>query len=67
MVNMAAAGGEPMKSCYRYEEIEKMLAQSDLLIYEHLSPSTIQQLYFQHRTDYLSAFETIHYMHMVKK
>ncbi|MFA1738208.1 class I SAM-dependent methyltransferase [Lysinibacillus fusiformis] len=67
MVKMAAAGGEPMRSCYRYEEMEKMLDQSDLLIYEHLSPSTIQQLYFQHRTDYLSAFETVHYMHIVKK
>jgi len=41
--------------------------QSGLLIYEHLSPTAIQQLYFQNRTDYLSAFETIHYMHIVKK
>lgn len=67
MVKMAAAGGEPMKSCFAYEDMEKMLDPLGLLIYEHLTPPAIQQLYFQNRTDYLSAFETIHYMHIVKK
>ncbi|MFL1997478.1 class I SAM-dependent methyltransferase [Lysinibacillus irui] len=67
MVKMAAAGGEPMKSCFAYEDMEKMLDSLGLLIYEHLTPPAIQQLYFQNRTDYLSAFETIHYMHIVKK
>ncbi|KEQ27731.1 class I SAM-dependent methyltransferase [Paenibacillus tyrfis] len=67
MVKMAAASGEPMKSCFSYDEIEKLLEQSGLLIYEHLSPTAIHDLYFRHRTDYLSAFETIHYIHAIKK
>lgn len=67
MVKLAAAGGEPMKACFSYSEMEKMLEQSSLLIYEHLSPNNINDLYFKHRHDYLSAFETIHYLHAVKK
>lgn len=67
MVNMAAASGEPMKFCFTYVEIENMLETSGLLIYEHLSPATIQELFFSNRTDYLSAFETIHYIHAIKK
>ncbi|KZE75816.1 SAM-dependent methyltransferase [Paenibacillus elgii] len=67
MVKMAAASGEPMKSCFSYDEIEKLLEQSGLLIYEHLSPAAIHDQFFRRRTDYLSAFETIHYIHAVKK
>ncbi|KXZ17619.1 class I SAM-dependent methyltransferase [Bacillus nakamurai] len=67
MVQMASASGEPMKSCFTYDEIENMLEASGLLIYEHLSPSAIHDLFFRNRTDYLSAFETIHYIHAVKK
>ncbi|MGE7672863.1 class I SAM-dependent methyltransferase [Lysinibacillus sp. NPDC094403] len=67
MVKMAAASGEPMKSCFTYEEMEKMLENSGMLIYEHLSPDTINELYFDNREDYLTAFETIHYVHAVKK
>ncbi|MFJ7731686.1 class I SAM-dependent methyltransferase [Lysinibacillus sp. NPDC097231] len=67
MVKMAAASGEPMKSCFTYKEMEKMLEQSGLLIYEHLSPAIINELYFDNRKDYLKAFESIHYLHAVKK
>lgn len=67
MVKLASTGGEPMKSCFTYDEIEKMLENSGLLIYEHLSPVTINNRFFRNRTDYLSAFETIHYIHAVKK
>ncbi|MCS0824831.1 class I SAM-dependent methyltransferase [Cytobacillus firmus] len=67
MVKMASIGGEPMKSCFSYYEMEKMLEKSGLLIYEHLSPSKINELYFHNRKDYLSAFETIHYLHAIKK
>jgi methyltransferase (TIGR00027 family) len=66
MVKMAAAGGETMKSCFSYSEMEKMLERSGLLIYEHLSPDKINELYFSGRNDYLKAFETIHYIHAVK-
>jgi methyltransferase (TIGR00027 family) len=67
MVKLAAAGGEPMKACFSYQEIEDILEKSDLLIYEHLSPAMIQDRFFRNRTDYLSAFECIHYVHAVKK
>lgn len=67
MVKLAAAGGEPMKSCYTYAEIEALLEQAGLLIYEHLTPAMIQERYFSKRTDDLSAFETIHYIHAIKR
>lgn len=67
MVKMAVASGEPMKSCFSYYEMENRLEKSDLLIYEHVSPAKMNELYFGNRKDYLSAFETIHYMHAVKK
>ncbi len=67
MVKMASASGEPMKSCFTYNEIENMLEKSGLLIYEHLSPVQINDCFFSNRTDYLTAFETIHYIHAVKK
>ncbi|WP_342439423.1 class I SAM-dependent methyltransferase [Paenibacillus sp. FSL L8-0436] len=67
MVKMASAGGEPMKSGFTYSEIEKLLEGAGLLIYEHLSPAEINDRFFSHRTDYLSAFETIHYLHAIKK
>ena len=67
MVKMAAMGGEPMQSCFTYEEIERLLGDEGLLIYEHLSPEDIQDRYFSNRTDDLSAFETIHFIHAIKK
>lgn len=67
MVQMASASGEPMKSCFAYGEMEQMLDNAGLLIYEHLSPADINKHFFCDRTDYLSAFETIHYIHAVKK
>ncbi len=67
MVKMASASGESMKSCFIYTEIESMLDDLGILIYEHLSPANINELFFGNRTDYLTAFETIHYIHAVKK
>lgn len=67
MVKMASATGESMKSCFTYTEIESMLDDLGILIYEHLSPANINELFFGNRTDYLTAFETIHYIHAVKK
>ncbi len=67
MVKMAAASGEPMKSCFAYDEIENMLETAGLLIYDHVSPAEINDRFFKNRTDDLSAFETIHYIHAVKK
>jgi len=67
MVKMASASGEPMKSCFSYQKIEKLMERFGLLIYEHVTPTKIQELFFRDRTDYLSAFETIHFIHAVKK
>ncbi|WP_025782911.1 class I SAM-dependent methyltransferase [Sporosarcina sp. D27] len=67
MVKMASASGEAMKACFSYPEIESLLEELGLLIYEHLSPDNINDLFFKNRTDYLTAFETIHYIHAVKK
>lgn len=66
-IKMAAVGGEPMKSCFTYLEIEQLLEKSGLLIYEHLTPAMINDQFFRNRTDYLTAFEAIHYIHAVKK
>ncbi|EOP68773.1 methyltransferase [Bacillus cereus VD118] len=67
MVKMASVGGEPMTACYSYTEMEVLLEKAGLLIYEHLSPEDIHTLYFEGRNDYLKAFETVHYIHAVKK
>lgn len=67
MVKMASASGEPMKSSFTFNQLESLLERSGLLIYEHLSPSMINECFFHDRTDYLSAFETIHFIHAVKK
>ncbi|MGP4042455.1 class I SAM-dependent methyltransferase [Gracilibacillus sp. D59] len=67
MVKMASASGEPMKSNFTYNEMETMLEKSGLLIYEHLSPTKIKQVFFSGRSDYLTAFETIHFIHAVKQ
>ncbi|MCM3208006.1 class I SAM-dependent methyltransferase [Paenibacillus illinoisensis] len=67
MLKLAASSGEPMQSCFAYHEIEGMLADAGLLIYEHLTPDDIQERYFNNRTDELTAFETVHFIHVVKK
>ena len=67
MVQMAAASGEPMKFSTTFSELEQLLADHQLLIYEHLSPQDIHQQFFTNREDDLQAFETIHYVHAVKK
>jgi methyltransferase (TIGR00027 family) len=62
MVAMAEASGEPMKSCFSYTELEKLLEESGWLIYEHLSPDEIETRCFASRKDYLHAFEHINYV-----
>jgi len=66
-VKFAAASGEPVKSGFSYDEITNILDKSGLEIKEHLSPAMINELLFKNRADYLSAFETVHYIHAVKK
>lgn len=66
MVQMAQAAGEPMKFAISPIDLEKMLQNERLFVYEHLSPQAIQKQFFSNRTDDLQAFETIHYVHAVK-
>lgn len=66
IVQMAQVSGEPMKFCISLHELERLLSEYQLLIYEHLSPQDIQNQYFSNRDDDLQAFETIHYVHAVK-
>ena len=67
MVKMASASGESMKSRFTNNEIQSMLEESGLLIYEHVTLNAIQELFFRNRTDYLCAFETVHFIHAVKR
>lgn len=61
MVGMAKMAGEPMKTGYEYRELESDLENAGLLIYEHLSPTDIEERYFKGRADDYHAFENIHY------
>lgn len=61
MIGLAAQSGEPMKSCFSYPELEKLLEEAGFHIYEHLSPQDIEEKYFQNRHDFFHAFENIHY------
>jgi O-methyltransferase involved in polyketide biosynthesis len=67
LVKMASASEDPMKSCFTYNEIENLLEKSNLLIYRHSTPALINELFFNNRSDYLSGYETIHFIHAVKK
>ena len=67
MLAMAQAGGEPMKSCFSYGCLEKLLSKYNFLIYEFLSTNDIQGKYFGNRTDFLTAFENINYALAVLK
>ena len=59
MLAMAAAGNEPMRSCFGYHEVERLLEKHDFLIFEHLNTQEIHERFFAGRTDYLTAFEHI--------
>ena len=67
MIAMAAAGGEPMKSCFDYAGLEKLLEKHHFLIYELLKTQDIQERYFAECSDELTAFEHIHYVTAVLK
>ncbi|MFD2444091.1 SAM-dependent methyltransferase [Bacillus sp. CGMCC 1.16607] len=66
-VKMASASGESIKSNFTNNKVQTMLLESGLLIYEHLTPNGIQELFFRDRTDYLCAFETVYFIHTVKR
>lgn len=46
-VQLAQDSGEPMKFATSLFELENLLAEEQLIIYEHLSPQDIQKQFFQ--------------------
>lgn len=68
MLAMAAAGGEPMKSCFSYQQLEKLLDCNNFLIYELLTEQDIQRQYFEGKNDNeITAFEHVNYVTAVYK
>ena len=67
MIAMAKASGEPMQSCFGYEELERLLEKADFSLYEHLSTENIEERFFAGRSDYLHAFEHVNYVLAVKR
>ena len=63
MLAMAEKSGEPMKSCFGYGELEKMLEQHNFLIYEFLNRDEIQSRFFADSE--MTAFENINYAQAV--
>lgn len=61
MVELARCSGEPMKSGFEYHELESNLEEAGLLIYEHLTPGDIENMFFKKRKDNYHAFENINY------
>jgi len=69
---MAGAANEKMLASYSYLEIEKLLADSNFLIYEHLTPGEITEQYFkkynQSNPEHpITAFDNVNYCLAVKK
>lgn len=69
---LADVAGEPMQAKYTYEEMEKLLQDNGLLIYEHLDDTEMTEQYF---TSYnsvtpehtMSAPKGVHYLLAVKQ
>ncbi|MCB2300083.1 hypothetical protein LGL05_20080 [Clostridium tagluense] len=70
-VAMAGAAKEKMLASYSYLELEKLLADSNFLIYEHLTPNEITEQYFKKYNQAnpehpISAFDNVNYCLAVK-
>lgn len=66
-VMMAKAGGEPMRSAFPYEELEKLLEKQGFLIYELLTPDDIQRDIINKAGADMKAFEHVNYCLAVRK
>lgn len=71
-IAMAAAANEKMFASYSYIELEKLLADSNFLIYEHLTPDEITEQYFKNYNQSnqehpITAFDNVNYCLAVKK
>ncbi|ASA21220.1 class I SAM-dependent methyltransferase [Paenibacillus donghaensis] len=71
-VMMTARAGEPMQASYSYAELEHMLEDVNLLIYQHLTPAQITGQLFQAYNDSqpgqpITAFDNVNYCLAVKR
>lgn len=71
-VAMAGVANEKMLASYSYMELENILARSNFLIYEHLTPSEITEQYFKRYNEAklghpIIAFDNVNYCLVVKK
>lgn len=64
MLAMAEKSGEPMKCCFGYGELEKMLEDNGLLMYEFLNREDIQDRFFVECRG-MSAFESVNFAQAV--
>ena len=69
---MAGAANEKMLGSYSYIELEKLLAQSNFMIYEHLTPNEITEQYFKkynkaNPNHQMTAFDNTNYCLAVRK
>ena len=65
MLAMAEQSGEPMKSCFGYGELEKMLENCGFLIYEFLNRDEIQDRFFSGCAGEMTAFENVNFAQAV--
>lgn len=61
MQEMVKRAGEPMKTGFEPDKLQKLLADMELQLMEDMSPTDIQEAYFKDRTDGYSAFEHTHF------
>ncbi|MDR5588934.1 class I SAM-dependent methyltransferase [Clostridium aquiflavi] len=71
-IAMTSVSNEKMLASYSYLELEKLLAHSNFLIYEHLTPNEITKQYFkkynQSNPEHpIKAFDNVNYCLAVKK
>lgn len=69
---MAAVTNEKMLVSYSYMELEKVLDESNFMIYEHLTPNEITEQYFKkynkaNPNHQMTAFDNVNYCLDVKK
>lgn len=67
IITLAKTCHEPMKSCYSYSEIEKMLEKYNLLIYDFLFPEDIQLQLIDPRQCDMTALKDVDFVLAVKK
>ncbi|AKN29821.1 methyltransferase [Clostridium carboxidivorans P7] len=71
-VALAGASNEKMLGSYSYMELEKLLSESNFMIYEHLTPDEITEKYFtkynkENPNHQMTAFDNVNYCLAVRK